>query len=82
MFEPREGYDPATGMHRDTIRWAIGAVFGARPERVDVDGPLVFWLNALAGLANAYERSGGSLDDLREFERDGFHWTQTKGAKR
>lgn len=65
------GVDAATGMHRETLSWAIDALFRARPDSV-AEHP--FWLNALSGLAAAYVRAGGSMSELEKYERDGFFW--------
>jgi hypothetical protein len=64
----REGFDPATGMHRDTLRWALRTLFPQRPTAVDLDGPFAFWVNSIAGLGAAFLRAGGPYQELQMME--------------
>ena len=70
------GFDPLTGMHRDTSRWAIAALFNARPVGVNDH---IHWLNALAALASAltlFVRCRSGTPNRRETSlvRLGLRW--------
>lgn len=71
----RVGFDPATGMPLESIRWALYAVHSARPkgDAAVMEG-IGHWVNSMAALAAAFLRASGSRDELVRFEGDGFSW--------